>query len=144
MSDYGYGGGDRPGTREILQQMDSRVAAPRRLDSRKTAAMLRELLKGLFEDADSATFANLSAVAFNATEAVIGILEITGVLTATGSPVNLGGTTPVVTIGWGTGTPEGAVVANTGSIFMRTDGGAGTSFYVKETGDGTNTGWVGK
>jgi hypothetical protein len=41
----------------------------------------------------------------------------------------------------GTGTPEGAVVAPVGSIFLRTDGGAGTSIYFKETGAG-NTGWV--
>ena len=43
----------------------------------------------------------------------------------------------------GTGTPEGAVTAPVGSIFSRTDGGAGTSFYVKESGTG-NTGWVAK
>ena len=43
----------------------------------------------------------------------------------------------------GAGTPEGSVTANPGSTYMRTDGGAGTSFYVKETGAG-NTGWVGK
>jgi hypothetical protein len=43
----------------------------------------------------------------------------------------------------GTGTPEGAVTAPIGSLFSRTDGGAGTSLYVKESGAG-NTGWVGK
>lgn len=43
----------------------------------------------------------------------------------------------------GSGTPEGAVTANVGSIYMRTNGGAGTSIYVKESGTG-NTGWVGK
>lgn len=42
-----------------------------------------------------------------------------------------------------TGTPEGAITAGIGSIAMRTDGGAGTSLYVKESGTG-NTGWVGK
>ena len=41
----------------------------------------------------------------------------------------------------GAGTPEGAVVALVGSIFSRTDGGAGTSVYIKESGAG-NTGWV--
>ncbi len=40
----------------------------------------------------------------------------------------------------GTGTPEAAVVAPVGSIFLRTDGGAETSLYSKETGAG-NTGW---
>lgn len=43
----------------------------------------------------------------------------------------------------GTGTPEGAVTAVVGSTFQRSDGGALTSFYVKETGSG-NTGWVAK
>ena len=43
----------------------------------------------------------------------------------------------------GTGTPEGAVTAPVGSLFSRTDGGAGTVFYVKESGSG-NTGWVAK
>ncbi|MAY85586.1 MAG: hypothetical protein CML02_02510 [Pseudooceanicola sp.] len=43
----------------------------------------------------------------------------------------------------GAGSPEGAVSAPVGSIYSRTDGGAGTSFYVKESGGG-NTGWVGK
>lgn len=43
----------------------------------------------------------------------------------------------------GTGTPEGAVTAPVGSLFTRTDGGAGTTLYVKESGSG-NTGWVAK
>lgn len=43
----------------------------------------------------------------------------------------------------GSGSPEGAVAAPVGSRYVRTDGGAATSFYVKESGTG-NTGWVGK
>lgn len=43
----------------------------------------------------------------------------------------------------GAGTPEAAVTAPVGAIYHRTDGGAGTSFYVKESGAG-NTGWVAK
>ena len=46
-------------------------------------------------------------------------------------------------IRWGTATPEAAVTASVGELFIRTDGGAATSFYVKESGTG-NTGWVGK
>lgn len=45
------------------------------------------------------------------------------------------------TIGTCSGTPEGAEAADVGSIRQRTDGGAGTSLYVKESGTG-NTGWV--
>jgi hypothetical protein len=44
----------------------------------------------------------------------------------------------------GTGTPESAVTASRGTIYLRTDGGANTTLYVKETGDATNTGWVAK
>jgi hypothetical protein len=41
----------------------------------------------------------------------------------------------------GTGSPEGVVTAPKGSTFIRTDGGVGTTFYVKEAGTG-NTGWT--
>jgi polygalacturonase len=43
----------------------------------------------------------------------------------------------------GTGTPQGVVAAPVGSLFLRTDGGAGSVMYVKESGTG-NTGWVAK
>lgn len=43
----------------------------------------------------------------------------------------------------GTGSPEGAVTAGVGSMYLRTDGGAGSSLYVKESGTGS-TGWVAK
>jgi hypothetical protein len=43
----------------------------------------------------------------------------------------------------GTGTPESAQAAGVGSIFLRSDGGASTTLYVKQSGTG-NTGWVGK
>ena len=45
---------------------------------------------------------------------------------------------------YGTGSPEGVVTADIGSFYSRTDGGAGTSFYVKESGMATNTGWIAK
>lgn len=44
----------------------------------------------------------------------------------------------------GLGSPNGAVVGDLGWIYQRMDGGAGTCLYVKESGAGTNTGWVGK
>jgi hypothetical protein len=43
----------------------------------------------------------------------------------------------------GAGTPEGSVTAVVGSLYTRTDGGANTTLYVKESGTG-NTGWVAK
>lgn len=47
----------------------------------------------------------------------------------------------VIGIYFGTGDPESVVTANIGSLFLRTDGGAGTVLYVKESGNGANTGW---
>ena len=44
---------------------------------------------------------------------------------------------------FGSGSPEGVISAPVGCLYSRTDGGAGTSFYVKESGTG-NTGWVAK
>jgi hypothetical protein len=44
----------------------------------------------------------------------------------------------------GLGSPAGVVVASRGQIYIRTDGGASTSLYVKESGDGTTAGWVAK
>ncbi len=44
---------------------------------------------------------------------------------------------------FGTGTPEGVVTAPIGATYHRTNGGANTSFYVKESGV-SNTGWVAK
>jgi hypothetical protein len=59
-----------------------------------------------------------------------------------------GGTTGLLqisgfTIQGGNNTPEGAVTAPVGSIFMRLDGSTGTTLYAKESGTG-NTGWVAK
>lgn len=57
--------------------------------------------------------------------------------------------TPILRIGTeagpiqtaGSGSPEGVLTAPIGSIYMRTDGGTGTTTYRKESGVG-NTGWV--
>lgn len=44
---------------------------------------------------------------------------------------------------FGSGSPESVVTAPVGAIYHRTDGGANTSLYVKESGSG-NTGWIAK
>ena len=66
---------------------------------------------------------------------------------ANGLPQYLDGTSYVLVSGvlWrsGSGTPEGSITAPVGSLYSRTDGGAGTSLYVKESGAG-DTGWVAK
>lgn len=43
----------------------------------------------------------------------------------------------------GSGSPESSVTAPIGALYSRTDGGASTTLYVKESGTG-NTGWVAK
>jgi hypothetical protein len=60
-----------------------------------------------------------------------------------GLPVAVTSSTALALIYSGTNTPEGAVTATVGSLFLRTNGGAGSTLYVKESGSG-NTGWVGK
>ena len=59
------------------------------------------------------------------------------------TPVYLGSATNAPSIRTGTGSPEGSVAAVVGSLYLRSDGGAGTSHYVKESGAGY-TGWVAK
>ncbi len=48
------------------------------------------------------------------------------------------------TIYSGTGSPLNVVTGNVGDLFLRTDGGTGSTMYVKETGAGTTTGWIAK
>jgi len=82
----------------------------------------------------------------------------TEVFTVKGSGnVGIGTTTPTeklevagnikvgsATIRSGTGSPQGVVVGRVGDLFLRTDGGAGSTLYVKESGSGTATGWTAK
>jgi len=48
-----------------------------------------------------------------------------------------------VKVYWGYGSPESVIVAGVGSLYLRKDGGASTTLYVKESGTGA-TGWVAK
>ncbi len=56
---------------------------------------------------------------------------------ATSSSVRLHG---AQTISAGSGTPESALAAPVGSLYLRSDGGVNTTLYTKRTGAG-NTGW---
>ena len=63
---------------------------------------------------------------------------------AGGTPPNSAPTSSTeanVGIYYGNGSPNSAVTALVGSIYLRSDGGPATSIYVKESGSG-NTGWV--
>jgi hypothetical protein len=66
-------------------------------------------------------------------------LTIDGALVGAGAAFS--GVLTSLNVKRGSGSPEGAVVGAIGDIYERTDGGGGTSLYVKESGAG-NTGWV--
>jgi len=44
----------------------------------------------------------------------------------------------------GKGSPEGVVVGSVGTLYLRADGGANTTLYVKESSPTPSTGWVAK
>ena len=60
-----------------------------------------------------------------------------------GLVVGTGSAAPTSRILGGAGSPEGAITAPVGAMFLRTNGGANTTLYIKETGTG-NTGWAAK
>ena len=69
------------------------------------------------------------------------------ILTATGlgnTPDHDTGITAPIPLLSGAGSPAGVITADIGTLYLRTDGGAGTTLYVKESGSGTNAGWVAK
>jgi hypothetical protein len=45
---------------------------------------------------------------------------------------------------FGAGSPEGVVVADRGTIYLRTDGSTSTTLYVKTADDRLATGWTAK
>ncbi len=55
---------------------------------------------------------------------------------------SIGGTTGLVLTG--TGTPEAAVAAPVGTLYLDSAGTTSLTLYVKETGTDTNLGWVAK
>lgn len=44
----------------------------------------------------------------------------------------------------GAGTPLNKILGSVGDVYTRTDGGAGTTLYVKESGQNNALGWVAK
>lgn len=75
----------------------------------------------------------------SATGNILDLSNSGGVVTS----FNISGNMSSPLIKFGTGSPEGVVTAGVGCLYSRTNGGAGTTLYVKESGTG-NTGWVAK
>lgn len=93
---------------------------------------------------DSLAFANVIGIGNNvnataANQIIIGEGSFTELRTGA-ETVTLGNGIRIIT---GAGTPEAAITAPVGSMYLRSNGGAGTSMYIKESGTG-NTGWVAK
>lgn len=57
---------------------------------------------------------------------------------------DLGSYVTTTVIRSGNGTPEAVVMGSIGDLYRNLDGGASTTLYVKESGEGTMTGWVAK
>ena len=72
---------------------------------------------------------------------VTGYLErLTGKLMVSSVRLGLAGPSIIT----GVGGPNGAVVGSPGDMYLNSSGGANTTLYVKESGNATNTGWIGK
>jgi len=89
-----------------------------------------------FANADVSKYAGLKTDGTFATNGAISA----GAATFAGA-VSVSGTAATFTSG--TGSPESVKTAPVGSLYTRTDGGASTTLYVKESGAG-NTGWIAK
>lgn len=68
------------------------------------------------------------------------ILTITGLKNTPDHDTGIIGAPAIIQ---GNGAPEGSVTAGKGTLYLRLDGGANTTLYVKESGTG-NTGWSAK
>lgn len=90
----------------------------------------------------SSTNGSIRLYAGTGTPAVQASITSTGFVLSSGKSLSFGGAANS-SIYSGAGSPEGAVAAAVGSIYLRTNGGASTSLYVKESGTGL-TGWVAK
>jgi hypothetical protein len=83
--------------------------------------------------------AGLTAAQQSFSDFLQGAFRSDGVLNISALPIG----TDSVSWASGEGSPEGVREAPVGSLWTRTDGGAGTTLYVKEAGTG-NTGWAAK
>lgn len=121
------------------------------------------VIDGTYNSVFNSANTNSRAINYNSSEstdqATISLNQIrnkySGLLSTMGTPANspfisnnlLIGVTasPLLGILWDivNGTPEGVVAAKVGSYLLRTNGGTGTTLYIKESGSG-NTGWVAK
>lgn len=126
--------------------LDDQNASALSLDLRVTPSGVSTAAQGIFIDATTGgtdgplcDWRNDSNLIFKVKTAATS--DRTGATPHTIPILQMGATALQITMG--TGSPEGVVTAPKASLYLRTDGGAGTCFYVKESGTG-NTGWIAK
>jgi hypothetical protein len=86
----------------------------------------------------------LNRVAAGVTSPIVGLARLPERSLVVGGAANRGGAVEASGGGrflTGLGNPQEAVAGNVGDLFQRVDGGAGSSLYVKEAGNGTKSGW---
>ena len=87
----------------------------------------------------------LNRIAEDVTSPFVGIGRLPEDSVVVGGATSRGGTTAGSGAGrfvTGLGDPNNKVTGNVGDIFQRLDGNPGATFYVKETGNSTDTGWA--
>ena len=94
-------------------------------------------------DAGNGTFSNVNMQNCTVTGSFISDGTAKFVNIDVSSTASVGGQINLSSVLWrvGTGSPEGVVNANPGSLYSRTDGGVATTLYMKNTGTGS-TGWT--
>lgn len=91
----------------------------------------------------AATFTNLADnTTYYATAVVNAVQTYVQFSTPANTGVSTGSGLPKITSG--VGTPVSNVVGSIGDLYLRSDGGASTTLYVKESGAATTAGWVAK
>ena len=89
----------------------------------------------------------LNRIAEDVTSPFVGIGRLPEESVVVGGATSRGGTTAASGTGrflTGLGDPNNQVTGNVGDIFQRLDGKPGATFYVKETGNSTDTDWAAK
>lgn len=92
-----------------------------------------------FEDVGAGAFTGRVNWAGNASDAATGVFDQVG--TTVVPTVGFNASTLSPNLFMGTGSPEGAITARIGSMYLRTDGAPNNAVYYKESGTGS-TGWI--
>lgn len=153
------GEGGLPGTVYVQRLSGTGVQTAFTLNvSVPTSALIDIFINGVYQQKDSftivdkaLTFSEAPPTGTNNIEVVISVTianvetdaSLVSYSSATGQPPDYTVEEKLREFMRGIGTPEGTVAAPVGTLYIRADGGVGTTLYVKESGVG-DTGWAAK